>query len=266
MTLPADLDLSRVEATLRAAAAAAARETLPRFRTPLAVDNKYAVGFDPVTEADRNAELAIREVIAAAFPEHNIVGEEHPSEETGSPFTWTIDPIDGTRAFIAGLPVWGTLIGVSYEGKNFAGLMSQPFTGEIFLGMPGRSTWERGTEIRVLRTRPTRDLGQSILFTTTPALFAGDAEARYLRLERAVMLARYGCDCYAFCLVAAGHIDLVIEAGLKPYDVAALIPIVENAGGMFRTVEGKAADQGGDVIVAANEELLQAARAIYNAN
>ncbi|MCB1517555.1 MAG: histidinol-phosphatase [Hyphomicrobiaceae bacterium] len=265
MTLPDDLDIARVEATLRAAATAAAGETLPRFRNNVAVDNKYQKGFDPVTEADRNSELAIRRVISVEFPGHNIIGEEHPNLQTGSPFTWTIDPIDGTRAFISGLPVWGTLIGVSFEGRNFAGSMSQPFTGELFLGLPDNSIWERGSERRTLKTKSTTELDSAILFTTTPALFTGDLEPRYKRLEQSVMLARYGCDCYAFCLLAAGHADIVIEAGLNSYDIAALIPLIENAGGIITTIEGKPADQGGHVIAAATPELHRAALERFNA-
>lgn len=259
-----DTFLNSVEQVLRDAANAADKVTLPLFRNLDNVDNKLASGFDPVTIADQNAELAIREVITRTFPDHNIVGEEHENAENGSAFTWTIDPIDGTRAFISGLPVWGTLIGLSYEGKNIAGIMSQPYIGEQFIGMPTKTRLMNRHAEQVVHTSTVTALNDAIIFTTTPALFEGEKMEQYRRVEQSVKLARYGCDCYAYCLLAAGQIDLVIEPGLNSYDIAALIPIIENAGGIVTTFDGKPADLGGDVIAAATQQLHEAAMSLYN--
>jgi histidinol phosphatase-like enzyme (inositol monophosphatase family) len=229
---------------------AAARETLPRFRSGIAVTNKLGSGFDPVTEADQAAERAIRELIGRRFPGHGILGEEHGGENTGHDRLWVIDPIDGTRAFISGLPVWGTLIGFYESGRAVLGLMDQPFTGERFIAGPEGALYRRGGEERPLRTRDCGALADATLFTTSPALHAGELRRRYDLLEGAIMLPRYGCDCYAFAMLAAGHVDLVVESGLKPYDIAALIPIVEQAGGIVTTWEGGRAEQGGNIVAA----------------
>jgi histidinol phosphatase-like enzyme (inositol monophosphatase family) len=240
---------------LRRVAAAAATETLPRFRQPGAIANKLAAGFDPVTEADREAEQAIRALIRAEYPAHGILGEEHGSENPGASHVWIIDPIDGTRAFISGVPVWGTLVGLMIDGRAVAGLMSQPFTGELYYA-DGRGSWYEGPGgNRKLTTRKTEALGDATLFTTTPALFLGALRRRYDVLESAVRLARYGTDCYAFAMVAAGYADLAVDAGLQSYDIAALIPLIEQAGGVVTTFEGKPAEAGGDILAAATPEL-----------
>lgn len=255
------LDIDRLRNTLLEAADAAARITLPAFRSPLLVDNKEQENFDPVTEADRKAELAIRQIIEANFPDHAIIGEEFADKHTDSPFSWIIDPIDGTRSFISGLPVWGTLISLSHMGVNFAGIMAQPFLGETFLGLPGQTLYQRGTTRQVLKTSPVTELSHAIMFTTTPALFEGRSRANYDQLEKLVRLPRYGCDCYAYCLLAAGHVDLVVESSLKIYDIAALIPVVRNAGGVITDCKGDAPDRGGCIIAAATPELHAAALA-----
>ena len=249
---------------LRRIAAAAAAETLPRFRAQGAVANKEAAGFDPVTEADREAERAIKTLILNEFPDHGILGEEHGIENAGSSHVWVIDPIDGTRAFISGLPVWGTLVGLTIDGDAVAGLMSQPFTGELFYATDSASHYEGPGGPRILKTRPTRRLADATLFTTTPALFKDAKRALYDRLESSVQLARYGTDCYAFAMVAAGHADIVADPGLKPYDIVALIPIIERAGGVVTTFQGKPAENGGDVLASATPELHQAAMEILN--
>ncbi len=254
--LTRNLQLEKVRATLLEAARAAENITLPIFRSGSAVDNKEDGGFDPVTRADKDAELAIREVVENNFPEHNIIGEEHDNKVTDSDFSWIIDPIDGTRAFISGLPVWGTLIGLAYQGKTIAGLMSQPFTGEIYLGVEGAATLLRAGEKDVcLSVSKVRTLEKATLFTTSPKLFAGQQGEDFTRLENRVRLSRYGCDCYAYCLLAAGHIDLVVENKLNIYDIAALIPIIEYGGGKVTTFEGGAPDGGGDIVAAATPEL-----------
>jgi histidinol phosphatase-like enzyme (inositol monophosphatase family) len=250
---------------LRRIAAAAAAETLPRFRSQAAVANKLSAGFDPVTEADRQAELAIRALIEAEFPHHGILGEEHGSTNTGSRHVWVIDPIDGTRAFISGLPTWGTLVGLTEDGEAVAGMMSQPFTGELFYANASGSHYEGPGGARKLQTRRTTTLSEATFFTTTPALFTDAARRRYDRFETMVRLARYGTDCYAFAMLAAGHVDIVADPGLKPYDIVALIPIIEKAGGVITTFEGGPAEKGGDIVAAATPELHAAAMAALRA-
>lgn len=246
---------------LRRVAGVAAAETLPRFRTQGTVDNKEAAGFDPVTEADQQAELAIRRLINAEFPDHGILGEEHGSENLGSSHVWVIDPIDGTRAFISGLPVWGTLVGLTIDGDAVAGMMSQPFTGELFYADGAGSHYEGPGGTRRLATRKTENLADAISFTTTPALFRGEMRKRYDAFENQVQLARYGTDCYAFAMLAAGCVDIVMDPGLKPYDIVALIPIIEQAGGIVTTFEGGPAENGGDILAAATPQLHEAAMA-----
>jgi histidinol-phosphatase len=249
---------------MRRIAAAAAAETLPRFRAEGTVSNKKAAGFDPVTEADREAEHAIKSLILHEFPDHGVLGEEHGAVNVASRYMWVIDPIDGTRAFISGLPVWGTLVGLTVDGNAVAGLMSQPFTGELFYATGSGSHYEGPGGPRILHTRPTTRLAEATLFTTTPALYKDAKRTLYDRLESSVRLARYGTDCYAFAMVAAGHADIVADPGLHPYDIVALIPIVERAGGVVTTFDGRPAEKGGDILAAATPELHKAAMDILN--
>lgn len=248
---------------------AAARETLPRFRADTTIDNKLSVGFDPVTEADRAAESAIRDVIEKRFPDHDIVGEEHGETDKDSQFQWIIDPIDGTRAFISGIPVWGTLIGLYNDGVPVAGVLDQPFTRERFLALPQgdqTTSWlhHADNEPRKLRTRDTDNLAQATLMTTTPHILQDPADQPYFRLENEVKLFRYGCDCYAYAMLAAGQIDLVVESGLNVYDIAALIPIIEGAGGIVTNWQGGSAAKGGQILAAANPAIHEAAIAMLN--
>ena len=260
---PENIDLDIIKQTLLAATQAAAAVTLPAFRSGLSVENKEDTHFDPVTEADRAAERVIRSVIEENFPDHTIIGEEHDNKITSSPFTWIIDPIDGTRSFISGVPMWGTLIGLAHENNTFAGIMTQPFTGESFLGMPGIATYQRGNKgAQNMSTSGIKNLGEARLFTTTPALFKDDKARAYAELEKNVRQPRYGCDCYAYCLLAAGHADLVVETALKIYDIAALIPIVRNAGGIITNFEGNDPDESGNIIAAATPQLHAATLAI----
>ncbi|MGU3538186.1 histidinol-phosphatase [Methylobacterium sp. A54F] len=231
---------------------------LPFFRTQLGLDDKASGGapFDPVTEADRAAEVVLRNMIRAALPGHGILGEEFGSERLDAQCVWVLDPIDGTRAFIAGLPTWGTLIGLKKDGVAVRGLMHQPYLGERFVGDCGsaRLVSPRGT--RTLRTRRCEDLGRAIMATTDPRLFTEGAEAeRFAELEGRVRLSRYGTDCYAYCMLAAGQIDLVVESGLKPYDIVALIPIVEGAGGVVTAWDGGPATEGGRIVAAGDPRL-----------
>lgn len=258
------IDFARVEATLLAAAEAAARKTLPLFRTALAVDNKLASGFDPVTEADKAAETAIRKVIAEAFPDHAVIGEEWGTSGE-SRYSWIIDPVDGTRAFISGAPVWGTLIGFAVDGVAVAGLMSQPFIGETFLAVPGRSTYRRNGATLANTTSGALDLAGARVFTTTPNLFKGAHWNKWLAVEGATRLQRFGMDCYGYALLAAGHADLVIEPALNTYDIAALVPIIREAGGAIACWDGSEPTGGGNVVAAATPQLLNRALDLINA-
>jgi histidinol phosphatase-like enzyme (inositol monophosphatase family) len=242
-------------------AAAAAAESLPRFRMNGLVDNKLAGAFDPVTEADRAAEQAIRALIEAEYPDHSVLGEEFGTSGDGA-MQWVVDPIDGTRSFIAGIPLWGTLIGLTVEGVARIGIMSQPYIGERFWA-DGEVAWSDGPAgLRRLAVRPVKDLSAATVFTTSPRLFGGSLLARFEALEAEARLTRFGTDCYAFAMLAAGQVDLVVEPGLKPYDIVALIPIVEQAGGIVTTFSGGRAENGGDVVAAATPELHAAAMAM----
>jgi len=261
------LDPALVRQTLLDAADVAAAMTLPRFRTNLAVDNKWTEGFDPVTEADREAERAIRELIAGRFPDHGLIGEEWDPKRSDGRFAWIIDPIDGTRAFITGVPVWGTLIGFTVDGRAVAGLMAQPFTGEVYLSMPGEAHYHRGGERQELHTSKVTGLAHAKLTATSPEIFMGngrDLSAQWRAISREALTVRYGLDCYGYCLLAAGHIDLVVEAGLKDVDITPLIPIIENAGGVVTTWDGGPAEQGGNCVASATPELHAAALAVLN--
>ena len=238
---------------------------LPYFRRRMSVDNKLgSAGFDPVTAADRAAERVMRKAIAETFPDHGIVGEEYPERRGAGRYTWVLDPIDGTRAFITGNPLWGTLIGLLEEGEPILGVMDQPYTRERFWGDGRRSSVRDATgKVRKLKTRACASLADAALGTTHPDLFAsrGDAAA-FSRLTKATRLTRYGGDCYGYCLVAAGHVDLVVEVGLKPHDIAALIPIIEGAGGVVTTWDGGPATRGGRIIAAGDARVHAEAMAV----
>ncbi|WP_157016323.1 histidinol-phosphatase [Mesorhizobium xinjiangense] len=244
---------------LRRIATAAAGESLPRFRRAGAVANKLESGFDPVTEADRETERVIRALIEAEYPRDGILGEEHGGKPGETGRVWVIDPIDGTRAFISGIPLWGTLVGLTENGRAVCGLMSQPFTGELYYATGEGAFYDGPGGARRLETRRTTRLDEATLCTTTPALFDTRRRALYDRVEEAVRLPRYGTDCYAYAMVAAGHVDLVIECSLNPYDIVGLIPIIEQAGGIVTTWQGGPAEEGGDIIAAATPELHRAA-------
>ena len=260
MSLSIQIDIS----FMRRLAAGAAAETLPRFRRNGAVTNKLDGGFDPVTEADHAAEKAIRALIGEAFPDHGIVGEEFGTEGEDRRHVWVIDPIDGTRAFISGLPLWGTLVGLIEDGRAVAGMMSQPFTGERFYASGGKGGREDPHGAAALATRPTVSLGEALMCTTTPALFEGAKRQAYDRVERAVRLARYGTDCYGYAMLAAGQVDLVVESGLQPYDIVALVPLIEAAGGVVTDWSGGRPEGGGDIVAAATPQLHEATIELLN--
>ncbi|KPB00446.1 histidinol-phosphatase [Ahrensia marina] len=248
---------------LKRLADAASVQTLKYFRSNLNVDNKYEDGFDPVTAGDREAEAAIRHILDADFPDHGILGEEYGAKNLEARHVWVIDPIDGTRAFISGLPVWGTLVGLMEDGVAKKGFMHQPYTDELYIA-DGEQSWliEKGGEPQKLATRQSATLQDATVFTTSPALYSGAEAEGFKRLEDRTKLARYGTDCYGAVMVASGYADIFIEPGLQPYDIVALIPIIEQAGGVVTTVDGARAEQGGTIIAAGSkalhEEALQA--------
>lgn len=242
---------------------AAGAAILPHFRSNPPVDDKSGGhAFDPVTDADRAAEQVVRAMIAEAYPDHGIVGEEFGEKSGSSPYTWVIDPIDGTRAFISGLPVWGTLIGLSDAERPILGVMDQPFLGERFLGY-GRYAHHEGPDGRVrLKTRATTSLAEATLCVTTPEMFApGRERERFWAAAERAQLLRFGTDCYGYAMLAHGFVDLVIEADLKPFDIQPLIPIVEAAGGVVTSWDGGSALEGGAVIAAATPALHEEALA-----
>ena len=243
---------------MRRIAEVAAAQTLPRFRASGDVVNKLAGGFDPVTEADREAEKAIRALINAEFPDHGILGEEFGSERADSRHVWVSDPIDGTRSFISGIPLWGTLAGLTDDGDAIAGMMAHPCTGALFSAIGDGSRYEGRGEARHLSTRQATRIADATLCTTTPALFKDRTRAAFDKLERAVRLSRYGTDCYAYAMLAAGQVDLVVEVGLQSYDIMALIPIIEQAGGKVTTWSGGPAEEGGAIVAAATAALHDA--------
>jgi histidinol-phosphatase len=232
---------------------------LPFFRTALTIENKKVGGFDPVTAADRAAEDAMRALIRKNFPEHGILGEEYGAERTDAEYVWVLDPIDGTKSFIAGMPAWGTLIGLMRFGEPVFGVMNQPFIGERFSGDGGAAHYRGPAGNRGLRVRACVGLSDALLFTTSPLLMNKSDRARFKRVENAVKLSRYGGDCYAYCMLAAGQIDLVIETEINPYDIIPLIPIITGAGGIVTTWENGPAQGGGRIIVAGDARVHQAA-------
>jgi len=233
---------------------------LPFFRTSLGVEDKgSAVGFDPVTAADRAAETAMRTLIKRSFPAHGIVGEEYGNERPDAEYVWVLDPIDGTKSFIAGMPIWGSLIALTRNGAAVYGMMHQPFIGERFTGDGGGANYRGPAGERALHVRPCATLADAMLFTTSPQLMNAADRVAFGHVEATVKLSRYGGDCYPYCMLAAGHVDLVIEAGLKPHDIAALIPIIEGAGGIITSWEGGSAVKGGRVIAAGDKRVHAAA-------
>src|SRR5712675_1620991 len=233
---------------------------LPYFRTSLSVEDKSRGGsFDPVTAADRAAESAMRVLIGANFPDHGIVGEEFGAERPDADYVWVLDPIDGTKSFISGMPAWGTLIALTHRGTPVLGLVHQPFVGERFSGDGASARYRGPAGERALVTRRCASLAEAVLFTTSPLLMQAEDRRIFGKVEDAVRLSRYGGDCYAYCMVAAGHIDLVIETELKPYDVLPLVPIIAGAGGVITTWEGGAPHDGGRIVAAGDKRVHAAA-------
>ena len=260
--LPAWLD-DETMAALTAEFVAISNGALEWFGTPLTVDNKADAGFDPVTIADRTIEQRFRAAIEARFPDHSIVGEEAERRDGSADVEWIIDPIDGTRAFVTGRPMWGSLIGVSVAGRPVAGWMHQPVLGLTHVGHAGRTTsTDRNGVTLELETRSVDQLADAVLMCTHPGMFSTREERRaFAAVERQVQQSRYDGDCANYGFVASGFGDLVIEKGLQPYDIVPLIPIIEGAGGVVSNVDGGSPLDGGWIVASANQALHDAALA-----
>lgn len=234
----------------------AGRATLPYFRNSFAIDDKRPEGrFDPVTEADRDAERVIRAELATAFPDHGVFGEEYGLQR-GNGLTWVIDPIDGTRAFMTGMLHWGVLLALFDGREPIIGVMYQPFTEELFYGDNREAFYRRGDRVRRLHTRHAPALGDAVLTTTSPRLFSDTGErGAFDRLEHAVKLSKYGGDCYIYAMLAMGYVDLATDAGLQAYDIQALMPIIRGAGGVVTTIDGEDPSLGGTVLASGSPEL-----------
>ncbi len=240
--------------TLADAAGAVARRY---FRQKIAVVDKPDL--TPVTIADREAEAAMRRLIEAALPDHGIIGEEHGRTRADAEYVWVLDPIDGTKSFISGIPLFGTLIALTHRGRPVLGVIDQPVLRERWIGVAGEATTLNGAPVRC---RPAAALDRATLYSTSPDMFTGADAARFARLKGAVKLARYGADCYAYAQLASGFIDLVVERDLKPYDYCAVVPVIAGAGGVTSDWEGRPLDVGSDgrVIACGDPSLLAAAR------
>jgi myo-inositol-1(or 4)-monophosphatase len=260
MTTPDWTELTRFAVAL---ANASAPEILKHFRQNAQVDVKDSPIWDPVTEGDRAGERIIRQMIEEHYPDHGINGEEYGLKDARSPFTWVLDPVDGTRSFVCGMPTWATLIGLNYEGRPTVGVMNQPVVGDMYYGSPD-GAWNdyRGTIIPI-RTRQNVPLADARIGTTAPELYrsARDAAA-FQRLKSSVQLVRYGGDAYFFSVMAAGHLDIALDANLQSYDIAPLLPIIRGAGGAAAEWNGGDPALGGNVITAGSQALLDDALAV----
>ncbi len=230
---------------------------LKYFRSDMQVDNKREKGkFDPVTLADTEIEASIRSSISEQFPDHGIVGEEEGVKEGQSDYRWYIDPIDGTRGFVAGSPMWGTLLGLMKGDDCVTGLMHQPFVGETFVGSELGAFLVRGDDRKKIQCSTTDSISDSILCCTHLSMFhSGKALDKFIRLADGCRFSRFGTDCYAYAMLALGTVDLIVESNMKAFDIMPLIPLVEAAGGVVSNWTGGDVSLGGDVVAAANPEL-----------
>jgi histidinol phosphatase-like enzyme (inositol monophosphatase family) len=261
--------LAATEAELISVAAemadAARVATLQHFRAAgLDAETKETDRFDPVTVADRLAEDRMREVLASRRPQDGILGEERAAVQGASGLTWVIDPIDGTRSYLAGTPTWGVLIAVADAQGPLYGLIDQPYIAERFEGGFGRAEVSGPMGVRKLASRAARPLSECLIMSTFPEVGTAEEGAAFHRLAKQCRLTRYGTDCYAYALIAAGMVDLVVEAGLQAYDVHAPIAVIEAAGGIVTDWQGNPAHAGGRILAAANREVHAAAMAVLN--
>lgn len=243
---------------------AAAGVILPLFRAEHGLTDKGGeYGFDPVTDADKGAERAIRALISQHYPDHGVIGEEYGEDRPDAEFVWVLDPVDGTRAFIAGLPLWCVLIGLRFRGKPVLGSIGQPFLGELYIGHADGSRLMTRGETRPLRVRPCPKLSDALIATTDPAIFRGPEREAWRGVRAAARLARLGCDAYAYAMVAAGTVDLVLETRLQAWDIDAAIPVVAGAGGFTTDWRGApVGDHGGQVAIAGDRACLDQALAV----
>lgn len=269
MTLSADR-LAALDAFILDLNRASAEVILPLFRADHGLEDKGAgknlprdthAAFDPVTEADRGAEAVIRKLISEHYPEHGVIGEEYGEDRPDAEFVWVLDPIDGTRAFISGLPLWTTLIGLRHQGRPVLGSIGQPFIDEVFVGHAGGSRLVAGGRERAIRVRECANINDAVIATTDPdACFDGAERGAWLQVRAAAKLARLGCDAYAYAMVAMGKMDMVIEAGLKSWDIEAAIPVVEGAGGMVTNWRGEpVGPNGGQMVISGDRRPLDEA-------
>jgi len=266
MTLSAD-QLAALDAFIIDLNRASAGVILPLFRADHGLEDKGAgknlprdshAAFDPVTEADRGAEAAIRAMISEHYPEHGVIGEEYGEDRPDAEFVWVLDPIDGTRAFISGLPLWTTLIGLRHQGRPVLGSIGQPYIGEVFIGHAGGSRLLSRGKSTPIKVRECANLTDAVIATTdADACFDGAERGAWLQVRAAAKLARLGCDAYAYAMVAMGKMDMVIEAGLKSWDIEAAIPLIEGAGGIVTDWRGEPIGQnGGQMVISGDRRPL----------
>jgi len=266
-----DPSLAELCAFAERLADAARAETLPRFRANAEIDSKAGALFDPVTDADREAERTMRRLIAASYPSHGVIGEEFGKTAPEAPYRWVLDPVDGTRAFICGVPSWATLIALERDGKPIVGVIDQPFTGERWIGRAGAgAVYRRSGAAAPCRTSGLAALARARVSTTDPraaGYFTREEADAFAAVAARARVARFSLDAYGYGLLAKGEIDLVIEASLNHHDVAALIPVVEGAGGVITDWRGEApgTDDRGRIVAAASPALHAAALEVLSA-
>jgi len=251
------IDVGGVDALVSPLIIEAGNIAMRWFRSPVTIEDKGgAGGFDPVTEADRMTESYLRRELARLFPDTEIVGEEGGTTGRSGRVRWVIDPIDGTKAYLSGLPLWGVLLGLMVDGRPVAGWCRQPHLDETF-GAAGSDGWvEHAGVRRRLATSSTTDLARAAMYTTHPSMFVLPWErAAFECMAGQARVQRFGGDCYLYCLLAMGHIDLVVESSMQPYDIVPLVPIVQAAGGVVTGPEGEPPTSGGFVVAAATKDL-----------
>jgi histidinol phosphatase-like enzyme (inositol monophosphatase family) len=261
------IDIDQLDELVTPLMTEAGRIAMRWFRTPVSVEDKGGAGaFDPVTEADRTIESYIRRELSRLFPDTEIVGEEAGATGRPGPVKWMIDPIDGTKAYLSGLPLWGVLLGLMVDGRPVAGWCRQPHLDETFAATGDKAWVDDAAGRRALATSTTADLARATMFSTHPSMFALPWErAAFEAMAGRARVQRFGGDCYLYCLLALGHIDLVVEASMQPYDIVPLVPIVQAAGGIVTGPDGAVPVKGGFVIAAATKELHEEALEIVAA-
>lgn len=259
------MNIAEITDTIDQALRAARTITLHHFRQPLEIQNKLKTDFDPVTRADKDAEIALKQVILNQFGDHGFIGEEFAADNPDAQYKWVIDPIDGTRSFISGVPMWGTLVGLMSHQNPVIGAADIAALDETYLGTTEGASLKHAGNTQTLTTSKVTELDKAILCSTDAYLFDASSKALFERVRTQTPVQRYGLDCYGYCLLAAGHLDLVIEPDLKPVDIVALVPIVEGAGGVITTWQGTPAFKGGHIVAAATPQLHAKALSILKA-